>query len=52
VVEEVKRLIRELAPAGRYILSAAHGLSSTPAHKMQVMVEAAHCYGKYPLDVP
>lgn len=51
VVEEVKRLIRELAPGGRYILSAAHGLSSTPAHKMQVMVEAAHCYGKYPLDV-
>jgi uroporphyrinogen decarboxylase len=49
VVEEVKVLIRKLAPGGRYILSATHGLSSTPAHKMKVMVDACKMYGNYPI---
>lgn len=49
VVEEVKRLIKELAPGGRYILSAAHGLSSMPAPKQKVMVDACKQYGNYPI---
>ncbi len=47
VVEEVKRLIAGLAPGGRYILSPAHSLSSVPARKLKVMIDAAREYGKY-----
>jgi uroporphyrinogen-III decarboxylase len=47
VVEEVKRLIEGLAPGGRYILSPAHVLNSIPAHKLKVMIDAAHEFGKY-----
>ncbi len=48
VVDEVKRLIRELAPGGRFILAPGHSLSSIPASKMKLMVEAARMYGAYP----
>ena len=50
IVDEVKKLIRELGPGGRYILSPVHGLSSMPAHKMKVMVDACKKYGKYPIS--
>jgi uroporphyrinogen decarboxylase len=50
VVDEVRRLIKELAPGGRYILSAVHGLSSMPAHKQKVMVDACKQYGNYPIS--
>lgn len=51
VEAEVKNLIHKLAPGGRFILSAAHGLSSTPADKMRVMVEAAKRWGRYPITL-
>jgi hypothetical protein len=49
IVEEVKKLIRELGPGGRYILSPVHGLSSMPAAKMKVMVDACKRFGAYPI---
>ena len=50
VVDEVKRLIRGLAPGGRFILAAGHSLSSVPASKMKLMVDVAHEFGQYPID--
>ncbi len=52
VAAYVKRLIKKLGPGGRYIVSPAYSLSSTPAHKLKVMVDAVHRYGKYPLAGP
>jgi hypothetical protein len=52
VVENVKKLIAELGPGGRFILSPVHSLSSIPAHKLSVMVDAVDCYGSYPIAVP
>ncbi|MEA3223125.1 MAG: uroporphyrinogen decarboxylase family protein, partial [Thermodesulfobacteriota bacterium] len=51
VVEQVKTLIRGLGPGGRYIVAPAHSISSIPAHKMTVMIDAVHKYGKYPLTI-
>lgn len=51
VVDEVKKLIRELGPGGRFIISPVHSLSSIPAHKLKVMVDAAHKYGSYPISI-
>ena len=47
VADEVKRLIRELAPGGRFILAPGHSLSSVPASKMKIMVDTALKFGKY-----
>jgi uroporphyrinogen-III decarboxylase len=47
VIAEVKKLIEYLAPGGRFILSPAHSLNTIPAHKLRVMIEAAHEFGKY-----
>ncbi len=51
VVDEVKKLIRELGPGGRFIISPVHSLSSIPAHKLRVMVDAVHKYGSYPISI-
>jgi len=51
VVDEVKKLIRELGPGGRFIISPVHSLSSIPAHKLRVMLDAAHKYGSYPISI-
>ncbi|MCX5850452.1 MAG: hypothetical protein NT072_00105 [Deltaproteobacteria bacterium] len=51
VVDMVKKLIRELGPDGRFIISPVHSLSSIPAHKLRVMVDAAHKYGSYPISI-
>lgn len=51
VAAHVKRLIKELGPGGRYIVSPAYSLSSIPAHKLRVMIDAVHQYGKYPLTI-
>jgi uroporphyrinogen decarboxylase len=47
VIAEVKKLIENLAPGGRYIISPAHSLNTIPAHKLRVMIDAAHEFGKY-----
>ncbi len=51
VVEGVKKLIAELGPGGRFIISPVHSLSGVPAHKLAVMVEAVNRYGSYPIAV-
>ncbi|HPR55071.1 MAG TPA: uroporphyrinogen decarboxylase family protein [Deltaproteobacteria bacterium] len=51
VVTEVKRLIGELGPGGRFIIAPVHSLSSIPAHKLRVMVDAVARYGAYPISV-
>jgi uroporphyrinogen decarboxylase len=51
VVDEVKRLIRELGPGGRFIIAPVHSLSTIPAHKLRVMVDAVDRYGAYPISV-
>ena len=49
VVSEVKRLIAELGPGGRFIIAPVHSLSTIPAHKLRVMVDAVARYGAYPI---
>jgi uroporphyrinogen decarboxylase len=51
VDNEVKTLIRELGPGGRFIIAPVHSLSSIPAHKLKVMVDAVARYGAYPISV-
>ena len=51
VVDSVKKLIAELGPGGRFIISPVHSLSSIPAHKLTVMVDAVARYGSYPIAV-
>lgn len=51
VVDEVKKLIRELGPGGRFIIAPVHSLSTIPAHKLRVMVDAVHTYGSYPINI-
>ncbi|HPE46705.1 MAG TPA: uroporphyrinogen decarboxylase family protein, partial [Deltaproteobacteria bacterium] len=49
VVTEVKRLIGELGPGGRFIIAPVHSLSTIPAHKLRVMVDAVARFGAYPV---
>lgn len=49
VREEVRKLMRVLAPGGRFILAPVHSLSSIPADKLKTMLAAALEYGWYPL---
>lgn len=49
IVSEVKRLIAELGPGGRFIIAPVHSLSTIPAHKLKVMVDAVTRYGAYPI---
>jgi uroporphyrinogen decarboxylase len=51
VVDMVKKLIRELGPGGRFIIAPVHSLSSIPARKLEVMVNAVNRYGAYPLSL-
>lgn len=51
VEEQVKTLIKALGPGGRYIVAPTHSISSIPAHKMAVMIDAVHKYGKYPISI-
>ena len=51
VVDRVKLLCKELGPGGRFILGPVHGEAGTPARKLRVMLDAAHQYGKYPINV-
>jgi|APSaa5957512622_1039677.scaffolds.fasta_scaffold47260_2 uroporphyrinogen decarboxylase len=47
IVDQVKKLIISLGPGGRFIIGPAHSLSSIPADKLKVMLEAVDKYGKY-----
>jgi hypothetical protein len=51
VVDAVKEQIRRLGPGGRYIMAPVHGLSSIPAHKVKIMIDALMKYGRYPISV-
>ncbi|HDP23957.1 MAG TPA: hypothetical protein ENN34_00790 [Deltaproteobacteria bacterium] len=51
VVEKVKECIARLGPGGRFIISPVHSLSTIPAHKLRVMVDAVHAYGHYPISI-
>ena len=50
VVAEVKKLIHALAPGGRFIIGPVHSLSSIPARKMKIMLDAVETYGRYPIE--
>ena len=51
VIEETKKLIKNLAPEGRFILAPAHSHSEVDMSKEKVMLEAAWEYGKYPINL-
>jgi uroporphyrinogen-III decarboxylase len=51
VVDMVKKLIRDLGPGGRFIIAPVHSLSSIPARKLEVMVNAVNRYGAYPISL-
>lgn len=51
VEEEVKRLIAQLGPSGRFIIAPVHSLSSIPARKLEVMVDTVNRYGAYPISL-
>jgi uroporphyrinogen-III decarboxylase len=50
VKEEVKKLMAALGPGGRFILAPVHSLSSIPADKLKVMINAALAHGWYPIS--
>ncbi|GAH01376.1 unnamed protein product [marine sediment metagenome] len=51
VVEETKKLIKNIAPEGRFILAPAHSHSEIDMSKEKVMLEAVWKYGKYPINL-
>lgn len=51
VISEVKRLIAALGPGGRFIIAPVHSLSTIPAHKLRVMVDAVNRFGVYPVTL-
>lgn len=52
VEAEVRRLIREVAPGGGYVLGSSNSITSyVPKANYQAMIEAAFKYGCYPIQV-
>jgi hypothetical protein len=51
VTAEVRKLIAGLAPGGRFIIAPVHSLSTIPARKLEVMVNAVRRYGDYPISL-
>jgi uroporphyrinogen decarboxylase len=51
IVDEVKKLIKALGPGGRFMIGPVHSMSSIPADKLRVMLDAIKKYGKYPISV-
>lgn len=52
IEEEVRRRIRDCAPGGGYVVMAACSLHrKTPIDHVKAMTDAAHKFGKYPLDM-
>ncbi len=51
VRQEVRNVIRTLAPGGGYMLAAVHTIpAETPPENILAMVDAAEAYGRYPLE--
>ncbi len=52
VTEEVKGLLRDVAPGGGYILSSGNSLASyCKVENIRAMVDTLRCYGAYPIEV-
>jgi len=52
VISEVQTRIRQLAKGGGYILAPAnHIQSDVPPENVLTLFQAAHEYGKYPIDI-
>ena len=52
VIEEVKKCIRDAGVGGGYVLSSSNSIhSGVDPVLYQVMVDAVHHYGRYPLDM-
>ncbi len=51
VKKEVKRLIRDLAPGGGYMLSSSNSITNfIPVNNFKAMIEGVFEYGKYPVS--
>lgn len=50
---ELRRLLKNVAPGGGYIIGGAHCIQPTPVHQgnMFKMVEFVKKYGKYPINI-
>ncbi|NOQ19065.1 MAG: uroporphyrinogen decarboxylase, partial [Desulfobacterales bacterium] len=52
VRNEVRKIIRDLAPAGGFVLASVHNLQpDIPPENIIAMFEAASQYGKYPIPL-
>jgi len=52
VEEEVKRLIREVAPGGGYCLGSSNSITEyVPLENYKAMLESGLKYGKYPISI-
>ncbi len=50
VREEVKKLLKDLAPGGGYLLSSSNSITSfVPTENFRAMIEAVFEFGKYPV---
>ncbi|UCB46833.1 MAG: hypothetical protein JSV25_05275 [Spirochaetota bacterium] len=51
VQDEVKQRIHDLGPGGGYVVAAVHNMQAdVPPKNIVTMAQAAHTYGKYPLQ--
>jgi uroporphyrinogen decarboxylase len=51
VEDAVKKAIRDAARGGGYILSTSHSHPTVDPVRLKWMVDAAHKYGRYPLNL-
>jgi uroporphyrinogen decarboxylase len=51
VEDAVKKAIRDAAKGGGYILSSSHSHPYVDGARLKWMVDAAHKYGRYPINV-
>ena len=51
VRNEIRKIIRDLAPGGGFVLASVHNLQADiPPENIVAMFEAASQYGKYPIQ--
>ena len=51
VEDAVKKAIKDAAPGGGYVLSPSHSHSEVDPDRLKWMIEAAHEFGQYPIDL-
>jgi uroporphyrinogen-III decarboxylase len=51
IKDAVRKAIKDAAPGGGFILSPSHNHSDVDPVRLQWMVEAAHEFGKYPIQI-